>query len=86
MDTSAKDIFDAPLMKAHKVQPEDCVVAIDGKDVDLKLLNHNEVGSDHNDFRFFYLRRNAKRQPFYRLAICCHQPGKSSQTSCHESN
>lgn len=61
MNTSAKDLFDPSMMKVHKIQPEDVVVAIDGKDIDLKLLNHNEIGSEHHDFRFFYLRRNSKR-------------------------
>jgi hypothetical protein len=68
MDIKASDAFDISFMKNHKVNPDDMLVVIDGKDIDLTLLNHNEVGSAHHDFRFFYLRRSSKRQPFYRLA------------------
>lgn len=54
----AVDLFKPSIQRNHNIFNNDIVVAIDGKDVDLNLLRHNEVGSKCLNFRFFYLRRS----------------------------
>jgi len=82
MTKPASSFFDAVFIRAHKINPKDLVVAINGCDINLELLNHRELGSMCKQFRFYYLRRAGKKHSYYRLSECRHSSAVFSEDGC----